>query len=75
MMFKFQAPARVAKLERRVLDLEAELAARDRVIRIQQAEIDQLAKTVARDVARVEAELAAHMRARAECEGNCGRAE
>jgi hypothetical protein len=71
-MFKFQIPARIAKLERRALDLQAELQAKDRVIAVLQAEIDQLSIVLARDRSRVESELAHFARARAESEGTHG---
>jgi hypothetical protein len=50
-------------------DFQAELDARDRIIRVQQAELDAMAGVLARDRERIKAEGAAYARQRAEHEG------
>jgi hypothetical protein len=60
---------RKSRLERRVADLEAEVQARDRVIRVLEAERDALAGVIARDRERVKAETAVYARKVAEMEG------
>jgi multidrug resistance efflux pump len=60
-------------LQYRLAELEAELASRERTIRIQQAEIESLAAVVARDRERIKAEAASYARQRAESEGINGR--
>ena len=59
-----------SKLTRRVHNLEMEIEARDRTIRVLQAEIDSLAGVVARDRLRVQAETAEYARRKAEAESN-----
>lgn len=56
-------------VDERIADLEAELDARDRTIKVLEAERDNLASVVARDRERIRAEGAAYARARAESEG------
>jgi len=58
------------KLQKQVADLEATVEARDRIIRILEAERDSLAACVARDRARVQAEGASYSRQQAEHEHN-----
>lgn len=58
-----------ASLRQELLDAKAELEAKDRTIRVQQAELDAMAGVVARDRERVHAETAEHARRVAEAEG------
>jgi len=72
-VFNFLLPgarraAASAKARRRVMHLEAEVEARDRTIRVLQAEIDALAAVVARDRLRVQSETADYARRKAESE-------
>ena len=53
---------------RRVLNLQAEIEARDRTIHVLEAERDALAAVISRDRARVAAEVAEFARKRAESE-------
>lgn len=69
MLFTFTPDARAAKLERRILDLEAIVEAKDRQLSVAQAEIESLAGVIARDRERIKAEGAAYARQRAESEG------
>lgn len=57
-------------LQATVLDLEAKLQARDRVIAVQAAELESMAAVIARDRERVKAETASHVRCRAESENH-----
>ena len=57
------------RLQKKVLDLESRLEAKDRIIAVLEAERDALAQVVARDRARVAAESAQYSRERAEAEG------
>jgi hypothetical protein len=59
----------VGTLERKALDLQANIDARDRTIAILETERDNLASVVARDRERIRAEGAAYARQRAEAEG------
>lgn len=70
-MWTFPIPMRRSgeKLRRKILDLEMEIEARDRTIRVLEAERDAMAAVVARDRARVAAEVAEFGRQRAESEG------
>ena len=69
-MFQKQQPTRrIQQLLRQVADLQAELEARDRTIRVQAVEIENLAAVVARDRERIKAEAATFARQRAELEG------
>ena len=70
MMFDRKPTAKVRKLEKRILDLEATINARDRQLAVLEAERDALAGVIARDRQRVQAEAAAYARQRAESEGN-----
>ncbi|WP_425397300.1 hypothetical protein [Aeoliella sp.] len=63
------ADKREKKLTSQVLDLQAELEARDRTIRILQSEVETLAMVLARDRARVQAEAAEQAARRAAAEG------
>ncbi len=63
---------RERKLQERVAELEAELAARDRTIAVMQCELDSLSAVLARDRQRVQAESATFIRQRAECEETNG---
>jgi hypothetical protein len=56
-------------VDRRIADLQAQLDARDRTIRVLEAERDNLAAVIARDRERIRAEGAAYARQRAESEG------
>ena len=69
MLFTFTPDARAAKLERRILDLEANIEAKDRQLSVAQAEIESLAGVIARDRERIKAKGAAYARQRAESEG------
>ena len=69
-MFARSIPAKVKRLERQVLDLEADLDAKDRTIAVMQAELDSLAAVIARDRERIRAEGSAYARQRAESEGS-----
>ena len=60
------------RLQKQVADLESELEAKERIIKVQQAEIDSLCAVVARDRERIKAEGAAYVRQRAESEGTNG---
>ena len=68
-MFSRKPIPKVARLERRVLSLEAEIAKRDRAIAVMQCEIDSMAGVIARDRQRVAAESAIAARQRADAEG------
>ena len=61
-----------AKLRRRVLELEAELEAARRTVKVLEAERDNLALVLARDRSRIEAEIATYQRRKAEAEGVAG---
>ncbi len=60
-------------LRTRIAELESERAAKDRIISVQDAELQSMAGVIARDRERVKAEAAAYARSRAECEGTHGR--
>jgi len=64
-----KTPSTVRRLEKRILQLEAELEAAERTIKIVESERDNLALVLARDRQRIEAELAAYARHKAEAEG------
>jgi len=53
---------RVRKLEGKVSDLEAEVLALERTLRVKDAEIDAMAAVIARDRERVAAETAVYAR-------------
>ncbi len=59
---------RGGKARKKILDLEAEVAKRDRRIAVLQAEIDSLSAVVARDRLRVQSETAEYARKKAEAE-------
>jgi cell division protein FtsB len=61
MLFKTTS-RKVQKLLNRVADLEAEIEARDRQIRVLEAERDSMAAVIARDRERVRAETAVFAR-------------
>ena len=67
-MFGRKPTRRIQQLERRVAELEADVEARDRQIRILEVERDALAAVVARDRERIKAETAALARRTAEAE-------
>ena len=69
MIFR-QPSTKEKRLQKKVLDLESQLEAKERVIVVMQAEIDSLAAVVARDRQRIHAECAAYSRQQAEAEGN-----
>ena len=58
------------KLEKRILDLESTVAAKDRQLAVAQAEIDSLAGVIARDRMRVASECAIAARTKADAEGS-----
>lgn len=70
MLFHRKPDGKVQRLERKVLDLAAQLEAKDRIIAILETERDTLTSVVARDRARVSAESAVYARRQAEAEGN-----
>lgn len=55
--------------DKRILDLQSQLDAKDRVIGVMQAELDSMAAVIARDRQRVQAEDAEYGRRRALAEG------
>ncbi len=59
-----------ASLQRQVTKLEAELEAGRRAVKVLEAERDNLALVLARDRSRIEAEIAAYQRRKAEAEGS-----
>lgn len=61
--------AAAVQLEKRVADLEAEVEARDRLVKVIEAERDAMAAVIARDRERIRAEGASYARQRAEAEG------
>jgi len=61
-MFRRTPSRKVQQLEKRVLELNAEIEARDRTIRILEAERDAMAAVIARDRERVKSETAAYAR-------------
>ncbi|NOY41582.1 MAG: hypothetical protein GXP26_07095 [Planctomycetes bacterium] len=63
------AERREKQLRNQVAELESKLAAKDRAIAVNEAEIESLAAVIARDRQRVQAETATYVRQRAECEG------
>jgi hypothetical protein len=69
-MLKMIGRARDRRLRREVDRLTTELEAKDRIIRIRDVEIENLAGVIARDRARVQAETAELARRAAEAEGN-----
>ena len=66
---KSKTPAAVRRLQRRIDDLASELESAHRTIKVLEAERDNLALVLARDRQRIEAELAAYARQKAENEG------
>jgi len=58
------------KLRRKILDLESDLDAANRKIRVIEAERDAMAEVIARDRLRVQSETAAYARAKAESESD-----
>ena len=70
---KSKTPAAVKRLEKQLLDLQSKLDAAERTAQVLEAERDTLALVVARDRQRIEAELAAYARQKAENEGTDGR--
>lgn len=60
-------------LQGQVAQLKAELAAKERIIAVKDAELESMAAVIARDRERVKAETAAYSRQRAESEGLNGR--
>jgi len=68
-MFWQKPPTKATKQQRRILDLEATIEAKDRQLSVAQAEIESLAGVIARDRERIKAEGAAYARQRAESEG------
>ena len=71
--FARQTPAKVRRLEKRLLDLEAKLEAAERGVAVIESERDAQAEVIARDRMRVAAETAMAARSKAEAEGNDGR--
>ena len=69
MMFQRKPDVKVQRLERKLLDLQAKLEAKDRQIAVLQAEIESMAGVIARDRQRTLAECASYARQRAEAEG------
>ena len=61
-------PDAIKRLEGRIEQLQADIEARDRTLRVQQAELESMAAVIARDRERVKAEGAAYARQRAESE-------
>ncbi len=57
------------KLQRKILDLEAVIESKDRLLTVAKAEIESMASVIARDRERIKAEGAAYARKRAESEG------
>lgn len=68
-MFKWLKKRRQSKDAKRIADLEAERDALARKLEVAETEIESLSLVVYRDRARVEAELAAYNRQKAEAEG------
>ena len=68
-MLFFKPTQKVKRLEKRLLDLQSQIDAKDRQIEVLQAEVETLALVIARDRARVQAEMAGYVRQRAEHEG------
>lgn len=56
--------------DRAVKDLQSRLDEKDRLIAVLRAETEQLAEVIARDRARIAAEMAAYNRQQAEAEGS-----
>jgi hypothetical protein len=75
MMWPFTKSAREQALEKQLLDLQANCDAKDRVIRVLEAQADALAEVIARDRERVLSETAAYARKRAESELCDGRSD
>ena len=67
--FQSRPNKEVTRLEKRVRELETQLAAERAKAAVQQAEIDALAAVIARDRARVQAEMAEYNNRRATAEG------
>ena len=74
-MFGQNVPAKVKRLEKQIADLEADLLATDRTIRVLETELETMAGVMARDRERIKAEGAAYSRQRAEHEGTSGRTQ
>lgn len=68
-MFRWFRDLRALRTDRRILDLQARLEEKDRLISVLKAEVDSMAGVIARDRARVAAETARFTREQAEAEG------
>ena len=68
-MLKAWNQRKTRRLEKQVLDLQAEIDARDRIVKVFEAERDAMAAVIARDRERVKAESAGFAQLRAEREG------
>lgn len=68
-MFRWLKELSALRTDRRIRDLQAQIDEKDRLIAVLRAETESLAGVIARDRARVAAEMAAYNRDRAQSEG------